>query len=319
MAEKKEKKRIDWIKLGNFFAERTWNFIDKTIGDFFRHEGLMYAGALSFFALFSFAPLLVIVASIIGYLLFFLGEGQASTINTMLGEFSEYGRKLVPYLSDSLESDLFALVQNRFQLSVVGFGALLLSSSQLFRACEFALGRVFHETPEALKLSALNPLKLRNFFMSKLVFGVFVAGVALVLIVLELLVHVFYDFLEKFFPALAQFVGDPSQGGSTMAMIFSLLSTILIFALIIKMSTRRRIGVLVSCFGGLLFYFLITVMGQAYKVYVDNIFQHADDFYGSMGAIFILMLWIYCLAVVFLISAETVKYIQFKQWKIKAN
>lgn len=319
MAEKKEKKPIDWMKLGDWFAQSIWHFFDKTLGDFFRHEGLMYAGALSFFALFSFAPMLVIVASIIGYLLFFVGEGQASTINTMLNEFSEYGRQLVPYLSDSLESDLFTLVQNRFQLSLFGFGILLLSSSQLFRVCEFALGRIFHETPEALKLSDLNPLKLRNFFMSKVVFGVFVTGVAVVLIVLELLVHVFFDFLNKISPYLGKIVGDPSQGGSTSAMIFSLLSTIVIFALIVKMSTRRRIGVFVSCFGGLLFYFLVTVMGKGYKVYVDNIFQHADDFYGSMGAIFILMLWIYCLSVVFLISAEVVKYIQFKQWKIERN
>lgn len=293
------------------YLKPAFRFFDDTVLDLFRHEGLMYAGSISFFGILSFAPLMVVFASIVGFILYFIGEGQQGDITATLNELAEYGREVVPYMTESLKVDLMVLVNHRTTLGVAGLLTLIISSSQLFRAFEFALGRIFHSVPHSVKKK--KPKGIRNIFASKLLFGGFVILIAFSFLMIQMLINLFFDILTRFWPDGAQAIlGLTAEGKTLPNVLFSIVATVVFFVLITKMCARRPINFWFAALGGLIYHYAIVAMGLLYNLYVKNFFQHIDNAYGSMSAVYILVLWIFCLALVFLLCAEIVKALQMR-------
>lgn len=278
---------------------------DATVVDFFRHDALIYGGALTFFALLALVPVLLMMASVIGYVVFFFSGGDAAAIDNILLEAARFGGQILPYAPD-LKEHLWGIVGNRGKLSLVGFIALLLTASQIFRVTEQVLQRVFSSESTAAPV-----VQKQNIFLSKILFGVFVASLAISFIVFTLLGHVFFDLLKYVDPQIAKNIGNPVLVGSPAYWVASVAGASFIFALAIRMSSRIPISWRNLFIGGVLFSAMVVAVGKVFDLYVDNISSYLDDVYGSLGVAYIVLLWLYCLSLVFIFCVECVKVMHF--------
>ena len=116
---------------------------DGIVGGHVRDHGLMYAGAIAFFLLLSLIPLVLLFASVAGFLLSFLSVDAApNSSDAVVRELVSYIRGIIPYLSQSFEADLARLLNTRSELGAVSGLALLIAASQVFRAIEFSFARI---------------------------------------------------------------------------------------------------------------------------------------------------------------------------------
>ena len=83
------------------------------------------AASLSYYALFSLFPLLLVILSIMGALV----GPETDAFNTLQGAIARY---LPPAVHDLVRDTVIALNQNSVGAGVIGFGLLLFASSTVF-------------------------------------------------------------------------------------------------------------------------------------------------------------------------------------------
>jgi membrane protein len=277
-------------------------FIDAVGFDYARDHGPMYAGALAFYAFLSLVPLLVLLASLSAMVLFSADEAaMRHTLEALLGD----ARKVIPYIQASLIDDLMAIVRNRRSLGTVGFVALLLAASEVFRGIEFAMARVFarldHERPVD---NATTP---RGYLKSKLVFGAFATAVALTLLLLRLSWSLVSSLLSRV-QALAGTV-EMLERSTTASFIITSVLMVVAFVGLVKVFSHRDVHARFSVVGGLLFCIAFHVAHAAYDLYISRI-RDFDAMYGSFAAVLVVLLWMYFCATLLLLCCEVVKWLQ---------
>lgn len=287
------------------FGRETYGVLDGVIGGYVRDHGIMYAGAMAFFMLLSLIPLVLLFASLAGYLVSFLADGdsQANT-QAFVSELVSYVRELIPYLSVTFEKDLARMVSVRGQLGVVSGMALLVAASQVFRAIEFAFARIFHGPG-----SRRSTFKPRHAVLSKLVFGAFIfAGVGIFVgskwILGDLLV-----LAQSHWPFLIQMGLNPESlaqlsGGG----FFSGFLTVLGYTIILKIFALEHIHSRFCFFGGMMFWAGVQIVHWGFDIYLSD-FAEMGALYGGLSALMTVVIWMFLIATIFLISAQAVRVI----------
>jgi membrane protein len=279
-----------------------YEFVDGVFVDYARNHGPMYAGALAFYAFLSLIPLLVLLASVWGFVLF---SNDTAALNQSLQTVLNDARKLLPYLQPEVLTDLQAIVEHRRSLGVIGFVALMLAASEVFRGMEFALARVFarlqHARPD------VGATKPRSYFKSKLVFGAFATSAALVLLLLRVLWSLARSFLSRIDSLLPWLSKLEQSSGASMVLTTVLM--VIAFMALIHTFAARAVGWRYSAAGGALFAVAFHGAHAGYDVYLTRI-RDMHAMYGSFAAVFILLLWMYFCATLLLLCCEVVKWLQ---------
>jgi YihY family inner membrane protein len=280
-----------------------YELIDGSVGDYARDHGPMYAGALAFYAALSLMPLMILFASVSG---FALAGGDDAAIDASLRDVMVQIRKIIPYIEPRFEDDLRMVIKNRRSLGALGFGVLLISSSEVFRAVEFALARIFarldHELPTDAKAQP------RNYFKSKLWFGAFVTAAVLAFIAFRLLA----GFARKVAEALAlDRVAELLDGSNTTAVgiVVTSIGLVVGFVVMLKVFVHHEVHTRFALVGGALFCVLFQLAHVVYDVYLDKI-TNVGALYGSFATLIIIVLWIYFSATLLLLCCHVTKTIQ---------
>ncbi len=280
-----------------------YEFIDGSFGDYTRDHGPMYAGALAFYAVLSLVPLIILLASLSG---FALAGGDDAALDASLKEVMLQINRIIPYIEPRVEDDLRMVIKNRRSLGAVGFVVLLLSSSEVFRAIEFALARIFarldHEMPTDKKA------RPRNYFKSKLWFGAFVTAAALAFVVLRLFSSVLHRLAAVLdFGNLAAVLNDPST--SVVGTIVTSAGLVLGFVVMLKVFVHHKVHTKFALIGGALFCVLFQIAHLVYDIYLEKI-TDVGALYGSFAAPVIIVLWIYFAASLLLLCCHVTKTVQ---------
>lgn len=289
-------------------------FYDHVIVSFFRHDGLIYASGLSFMALFSVVPLLIVVGSIIGFVLYSSNSGQADLIHKSLDSIVQFAYDLAPYASESIKNALWRLIKSRNEMGVVGGIILIVAASQFFRGLEITMGRVF----SAISERDQDPLRIRNYWLSKLMFGAFVLILIVGLMVLHIVLELSEKVLKDLLPGVYTYFHGNIFGNSSVS-ISTFLGTLLLFFVTLKMSSNKKLSFFSILSGSVLYYVLVVSLGQVYQSYVAHSLPKMQLLYGSFSAMFIFLTWIYCLFTLFILCAEFVKFIQLYFYKKEAH
>lgn len=313
--------RIEWLRqralrVGEIALDRVrrhkvlgeiYEFLDGTIGDYTRDHGPMYAGALAFYGILSLIPLIVLLASLSG---FALAGGNEAAVDASLQELMVQLRKIIPYIDPSLEHDLQGIIHNRRSLGAVGFVALLFSASEIFRAVEFALARIFarldhYGDPDD------EQARPRNYLKSKLWFGAFVTALVLVFLALRLVFGVFHH-LVALLPLpgwVLELVADPLSGGSPLGKALTAVFLVVGFVVVLKVFTHTKVHSRYGFIGAGLFYVLFQTARVLYDVYLAR-FTNVGAMYGSFAALAVVILWIYFSATLLLLCCHVTKVAQ---------
>ncbi len=255
--------------------------ISRSIADFFRDDGLILAGSLSYSMMMAIFPFCLFLITSFGY---------------FLGHYPEFYRfflarmvSLFPQVTSEVNSEILKLVSYKGlgTFSVVLFAFM---SYQAFSTVEYSVNIIFKVAKKRKFLSSV----LVSFLVISLIMVLIIASflAASLVPILKSIKHIPFIKMSKFTGFLIQFV---------LPFVVVLLATSGIYKLFPK--TRVRLS---SAFKGALFTTLFMEGAKyAFTWYVLTI-ANLGKIYGPLTAFMLFLLWIFYSCCIFLIGAELV-------------
>jgi membrane protein len=267
------------------YFKRTWQTLIKTLTHFINLNGLKLSAALSYYTVFSLAPLLIVIISLVG--IFF-------------GQQAVEGR-VYHQISGLVGSDAALQVQNIIRNireskhgwagGIIGTIVLVVGASGVFSEIQSSINYLWH----------IPPPKKKGFLVavtSKLISFSLLIAVSFLLIV-SLLVNAMVDALSD---RLRHFFN------SSMLDLFYVVNLVLIFiivsflfTLIFKILPNATIRWKDSMVGAFLTAFLFLIGKFAIGFYLGN--SRIGITYGATASIVILMLWVYYSSIILYFGA----------------
>ncbi len=263
------------------------NIIKSLFSSYRDHELNSLAANISFFAILSIIPLLMITTSVAGFV---LGGSE-----TLVGEIIESVTSILPKGGNQLARSLNGIIAVKSGLGWTGIFALLFASTLLFSSIEKSLDKVFEAE------------KRRNYFHSKLIAVLFLFVVA-ILFFLPTMVHFFETALMHYH------IGVPLSAIAKSRFFFGILSMISFIAAVIIIP-NHHVQFRFAAAGGVLFAVGLVVAKLVFTWYIAHSFNRYSIVYGSLAVLVVTVLWIYYLANVLLVASEFVAVLQRRYFK----
>lgn len=233
----------------------------KSLYRFLTHEDelFVYASSLSFYTLFAFVPLLLIIYSILAFVPEFRIEFEAIK-ELMLAN-------ILPTHSEMVAEFLDPLLSNRSKVGALGVFYVLLTSILFFRNYESITAKVFETNVRSFLPSLV--LYWVSFLLSSLLF-----------------VGSFYAVL-KFRGFWSEYIM-----GTWGLRLFSFLFAWAIFVLLFKISANKKLS-FKALLNASLFSALCWSVAKWIFVYYVTYNRSYSTIYGSVSFVLFVMLWIY--------------------------
>ncbi len=256
----------------------------------------VYAAETAFFIVLSAVPFLMLIFNVAG-----------SLVNENVGDYlTLFITGLPGVIGEYMESQFLTLAKRPVGVPVSA-GAALWSASKGVRAVRRGVRSVYGESSGT--------------FISEALTGLVFTVVFIVLIIAVLVFFVFGDALLAFFGAFVPSLYRIFDLTLTMSPVIFTVLLALFFAGILRAFTPDSAGIdkfseqlpgaVIASVGWILYSYL-------FSLFIDR-FSSVPSLYGSLGAIMILMIWIYMIMYIFLIGAELNKYLFSKSQKMLIN
>ncbi|MBD3160624.1 MAG: YihY family inner membrane protein [Candidatus Eisenbacteria bacterium] len=254
-----------------------------------RHRCNQLGAAIAYYGIFSMAPLLLLLASVFGYIL--AGwEGAASFKESIDGLISE---GVSPEVARVAVSALNATEAARGELGLIAVAFLVFAAMGAFVQLEMAVQVVWDvhlaDKPVSLRRQVLNFLRTR--LASFLLMG----GVA-ILIFLSLVTSVFLDLVRQ------ETLAGLDVNGRFTELMLGLFATGWIVTILYRWLPSKPVPWRAALIGGWLTAILWELARQALSSYLTR--KDYANAYPVLGSALALLLWVYVAALVFLLGAE---------------
>jgi len=240
--------------------------------------------ALSYYTLFSIAPLLLIVISVAGMI---FGEKavQGELTGSLQFLMGEEGARAVEGLLSSVSEPKEGIIA-----TVIGIFVLLLGATTVFGELQNALDRIWR-APARKDASSLWRL-LRSRLLS---FGM-ILGMAFLLMVSLVLDAVLQAFGKIWGTGAFEAIGQ------ALNMVVGFAITTTIFAMIYKMLPRAKVAWPDVWVGAVVTAALFTLGKFLISLYIGR--SAVASSFGAAGSLVVVMIWVYYSAQIFLLGAE---------------
>lgn len=268
-------------------GKRTVRVVMAAVQSWFAHRAASKGAALSFYMLFSLAPILVLVISIAG--IFFGAEAARGEIFAQIKDLvGEQGASAIQGILAATHraggSSLAAMIAT---------GILFVGATSAFAELKSSLDDIWHvPVPSTAGWQQLLRSRLLSFSL--------VLVLALMLLV-SLIVNAALAVVDRFWGQLwtqSWFapVADALSTGFSFAVVTAL------FAVIFKMLPNARIAWRDVTMGAIITALLFSVGKRVIGIYLGN--SAVASSYGAAGSVVALMLWVYYSAQIFFFGAE---------------
>jgi membrane protein len=279
-------KVMKWIP--NFFFQ-LWVTFRTTLKTFVAENYLRYSASLSYYTIFSLAPLLIITISLFGY---FFGrqamEGKIfSELRTQVGDVAAMQiQQMIQYVVSA---------QDSFVARVIGIIGMVIGVAAVFTEVQDAINHIW-------KLKPIPKLNRKKYLIKRIIsLGIFsIIGFILVLsLMINLLIDILGNYLIDFFAGASVFIVFALNRIFIIAVV-AVLFTFMFKYLpdgIVKWKDAIKGAVFTS------FFFMV---GKAVIGYFLGHF-HTTSTYGAAGSLVVLLLWIYYSSVIIYFGATFTK------------
>jgi membrane protein len=258
----------------------------ETYDEWSRHNAAQLGASLSYYAVLSLAPLIVVLLAIIG--LVYGADAARGNLQTELQRFMGYeAADAIQQVVASASSPTSGVIA-----TIVGVLTLLLGASGVAIALQQSLNIVWDVPPRATA-KWWGP-----YVREKLTGFVAVLGAGFLLVV-SLAVTAAIAVLEKFFTYLLPIPGAVLQFTNS---IFSLAITTLLFALLFRTLPDLRIAWRRVWVGAAVTALLFTIGKYLIGIYLGR--AGVGSAYGAAGSLVVVLVWVYYSAQVFFFGAE---------------
>lgn len=254
--------------------------------------------AISFYAILSLIPFVLLLFSIVGYVVAHLGAGFSSE-EELYAHLEKYIRAAVPFLSSDILTQLRGITLKRQAFGIAGLGALIFTAWSVFSTLELAFSKVFKTS------------RRRSIVMSNLFFIVFVAALGLVFLLVHYVVVVGGSlYAGSDLPLGLQLKKVLTQYAWIRGSVTFVAVTI-VFVVLLKYFSKEKVHLRYAFWGGLLFAGLWMLAIQVFGYYLRN-FARYSMFYGSLATLITIVIWIYYSSCVLLLCAEFTDVLQHR-------
>ncbi|GAP98981.1 YihY/virulence factor BrkB family protein [Leptolyngbya sp. NIES-2104] len=252
------------------------------------------AASLSYFALFSLFPLLMVILSIIGKLI-------APGTEAFQGIEQAIQRYLPPEVHELIKGTVISLNQNSVGAGVIGFVVLLWAASAVFGILRSSVNKIWRSSSRISESGS--PAKMMLFFVANKLFSfVLVLGTAL-LLVASLISSIVIKGILKLFSTFQETVSwlqiDPSQLTRGLETSASFLILAIAICILYKTLPSSYVSWRDVWLGALIVASLLVGLQQLVSNSVISIGSHFLS-YGVIGGVMILLLWIFLTCQIFL-------------------
>ncbi|MBD2428356.1 YihY/virulence factor BrkB family protein [Phormidium sp. FACHB-1136] len=256
------------------------------------------AAALSYYALFSLFPLLLVLLSIFGVLI-----GPNTEAFLMIQDAIE--RFLPTEVHDLVKETVIALNQNSVGAGLVGFVLLLFMASTIFVILKRYVNQIWQSPSRVTE--AGSPLKMATFFIvNKLSGFLLVFGTALLLfasLVSNIAIKIILKLVNEFQELLPFIQIDELQLSRGLQVSSSLFILSIAICILFKILPTVRLSWNDVWLGGLLTASALVGLQQLVSNSVISIGGRFLS-YGVIGSVMILMLWIFLACQIFFFGCE---------------
>lgn len=244
----------------------------QSIKSFVKNNNSSVAASLAYYSLFALVPLLLLLFFTLS---FFITSSRAvmSRLTLLISQF-------IPYYSDTIMKEVFALARHKGIWGLLSMLALLWASMPLIGTLRTAFFDIFkvEERPSFLKTKLLD--------------------MSIVLLTLSILVGVsFFNVTFKKFLIL--------QGSTVLYDITSYCLTAVIMFLFYLVFAPARVSLFYILAGSVATTFLWSIIRPVFGLFLSYNPQYGFTF-GSLKALFIIIIWIYYSFIVLLFGAEVI-------------
>lgn len=277
----------------NFFAQ-LWIILRVTLKTFIAGNYIRYSASLSYYTIFSLAPLLIVTIALCG---FFFGreamEGKIfSELHTLVGDVAAM------QIQQMIQHVIAA--QDSFVAKTVGIIAMILAVTGVFAEVQDAVNRIW-------KIRTKPKLDWKKYLIKRAIsFATFsIIGLMLILsIIINLLINIFGNYLGHFF------------GGASVYMVFT-INQIFIIAIVAMLFTfmfkylpdgkvKWKDAIIGAVFTSIFF-----MLGKACIGYY-LFHSPVSSMYGAAGSLIVVLLWIYYSSVIIYFGVTFTKVYAYK-------
>lgn len=269
----------------SFFANAKTILIDSFNG-FMDDRGLKLSAALAYYTVFSLAPLLVLVMSLVSLFL-----GQEATQGHIFGQINGLvGNEAAKQIQDMIKNvSLSGKTNSALAISIV---TLLIGATSLFGEIQDSVNLIWRvkAKPEKGWLKLIKDRLLSSSLIVSLGFLLMVS------LIINGLVLALSDQLTRFLPGLGVYVISALNFAISTAVVMAL------FAIIFKVLPDAKIAWKDVRWGALFTAALFMVGRYVIGLYIDT--TATSSAYGAAGSMIVILTWIYYTAAILYFGAE---------------
>ncbi|HEX2243933.1 MAG TPA: YihY/virulence factor BrkB family protein [Gammaproteobacteria bacterium] len=263
-----------------------WQFLKTTINEWVEAEPFELAAALSYYTLFSLAPLLLIAIGIAGFV-FGREAAQNQIVETLQGMIGQDSAKTVQeMLQASNEKPKTGMLS-----TIIGFVALLFGAGGVVGQLQTSLNKMWEVTPKPGQ--GIWGFLRQRFFSFAMVLAIgFLLLVSLVVTAV----------LSSFTGVLSSVLGDATLIAHAVDILVSFGFVTLLFALIYKYVPDVEIEWRDVWVGAALTAILFTIGKYLIGLYIGT--SGVSSTFGAAGSLITILVWVYYSSLIFFLGAE---------------
>jgi membrane protein len=263
-----------------------WQFLKTTVNEWVEAEPFQLAAALSYYTLFSLAPLLLIAIGVAGFV-FGREAAQNQIVETLQGMIGQDSAKTVQEMIQASNEKPKAGMLS----TIIGFVALLFGAGGVVGQLQTSLNRIWEVKPKPGQ--GIWGFLRQRFFSFAMVLAIgFLLLVSLVVTAV----------LSSFTGMLSSFLGDATFVAHTIDIVVSFGFVTLLFALIYKYVPDVEIQWRDVWVGAALTSILFTLGKYLIGLYIGT--SGVSSTFGAAGSLITILVWVYYSSLIFFLGAE---------------
>jgi membrane protein len=263
-----------------------WQFLKTTINEWIEAEPFQLAAALSYYTLFSLAPLLLIAIGVAGFV-FGREAAQNQIVETLQGMIGQESAQTVQeMIQASNEKPKTGMLS-----TAIGFVALLFGAGGVVGQLQTSLNRIWEVTPKPGQ-------GIWGFIRQRFFSFAMVLGIGFLLLVSLVVTAV----LSSFTGMLSSWLGDATFVAHAVDLLVSFGFVTLLFALIYKYVPDVEIQWRDVWVGAALTAILFTIGKYLIGLYIGT--SGVTSTFGAAGSLITILVWVYYSSLIFFLGAE---------------
>ena len=261
-----------------------WEIIKGTFNHFSEDGATTLGAALAYYAMFSIAPILVIIVGVVG-LVFSEATAKQQLIQQVR---STVGPRSAAVIESMMSSQTR---QGSWLATIIGIIVLVLGASGVFGQLKTSLNLIWHVQPKPGRA-------VLGLITDRLLSLLVLIGIGILLLVSLLLSTA----VTAFYNSISQTIQMPGFVARIVQLVVSALVLTLLFGMIFKLLPDVRIRWRSLWVGSIVTALLFLGGEYLLGLYLGR--QGATSSYGAAGSVVLILMWIYYSSLIVLLGAE---------------